>query len=132
METDFRALLATDPTIIDLVATRIFPSTYAQGATDPAIRYLKVTSSIGLHTQGSDGLTSAVVQVDVRATTAAVAISIRDAIVALLHGFKGQQGATDFKLIALQDDRGIGFENTGPQSFYTASLDFDVRSRAAA
>jgi hypothetical protein len=55
-----------------------------------------------------------------------------DAIVTLLHGFQGVQGATDFKLIALRDDRGVQFAKTEAASYYTTSLDFDVYSRAAA
>jgi hypothetical protein len=119
-------------TLVGLVDTRIYPATYAQAKADPAIRYQKITGAIGLHMQGSDGLSTDLMQVDVRALTAASALAVRDAIVTLLHGFQGVQGATDFKLIALRDDRGVQFEKTEAASYYTASLDFDVYSRAAA
>lgn len=132
MEADFRALLATDATLIGLVSTSIYPSTYAQAATSPAVRYFKVTGAPGLHMQGSDGLSSDLMQVDARADTASSALAVRDALVARLNTFRGIQGATDFQLISLRDDRGVQFDNTGPQSFYTASLDFDCWSRAAA
>lgn len=132
MENDFRALLATDATIIGLVAARIYPAVYAQNATDPAIRYQKITGAPGLHMRGSDGLSADLMQVDVRAATAAEVLSIRDAIVNRLHAFSGLQGPTDFLVIALRDDRGVKFEKTEPKAYYTASLDFDVHSRLAA
>jgi hypothetical protein len=132
METDFRALLAGDGTLAGLVSSRITPSTYAQGTSANAVRYQKVTGSTGLHMQGSDGLNSALMQVDVRAANAIEALAIRDAIVSLLHGFRGEQGTTAFQLIQLRDDRGVSFEETGAEKFYTTSLDFDVWSRAAA
>ena len=56
METDFRSIIADDPAVKALVSTRIYPATYSQGAANPAVRYQKVTGSIGLHMQGSDGL----------------------------------------------------------------------------
>lgn len=131
METDFRALLADDGPTAALVSTRIYPSTYAQGAASPAIRYTRITGAPGLHMNGGDGLVSALRQVDVRALTAASALSVRDAIVAKLHAFRGTKGTTDFRVIALQSDRGIQFDETGPDAFYTASLDLEVWSRAA-
>lgn len=138
METDFRALLAGDVAIIRLVAGRIYPAAYAQNAADPCVRYQKISGSIGLHMQGSDGLSTDLMQIDVRAAAgssgegAAKALAIRDALVALLHGYRGLVGSTQFQLIALRDDRGVQFETSGAKSYYTTSLDFDVYSRAAA
>lgn len=131
MEADFRALLAGDPALVALVATRIYPTVYPQGATDPCIRYRKITGSIGLHMQGSDGLNEDLVQIDVRAATAASAAAVRDALRALLHAYSGTVGSTSFRLIRLRDDRGIGHEKTDSQEFYTASLDWDVTWRVA-
>ncbi|MFA5897935.1 MAG: DUF3168 domain-containing protein [Hyphomicrobium sp.] len=132
MEIDFRAILAGDVALIGLVSTRIYPSTYPQSATDPCIRYTKITGSDALHMQGADGLDFSLMQLDVRAASAASALAVRNALRALLNPFSGIQGATDFRLITLRDDRGIRFELTGAQEFYTISLDFDVISRAAA
>jgi hypothetical protein len=120
METDFKNLLTGDPAILALVSTRIYPSTYAQASSDPAARYQKITGNMGLHMQGSDGL------------SAAESLALKSAIVARLHGFEGLQGSTNFRLIALRDDRGIKFEKTDSKSYYTASLDFDVYSKQAA
>jgi hypothetical protein len=131
METDFRALIVGDPTLLGLVSTRVYPSTYAQGATAPAIRYMRVAGGPGLHMQGSDGLDAGLIQVDARAASAASALAVRDALIAKLHGFKGTQGATTFQLIELQGDRGIQFDDTGPTAYYTASLDFAIWAAAA-
>jgi len=132
METDFRALLAEDPTIAGLVSTRIYPANYTQSATNPALRYNKITGAPGLHMQGGDGLDVDVIQVDIRAVNAIDALNLRDALVSLLHGYSGTKGDTQFQAISLRDDRGTRFETTGAQSFYTRSLDFDISSRAAA
>jgi len=129
VENDFRALLAGNTALIALVGARIYPSTYAQGATNPCIRYRKITGSTGLHMQGSDGLSEDLMQVDVRATTKASATAVRDAVKALLHGFAGLQGSTDFRVIEIRDDRGVIFETTGAEEFYSASVDFDVFSK---
>jgi hypothetical protein len=133
METDFRAILAGDATISGLVTTagvtRIYPSAYAQGAASPALRYMRVSGAPGLHMRGSDGLDSALMQVDCRAASAASALAVRDALVAKLHGFSGAQGGSYFQLIALQSDRGVRFDDTGPTAYYTASLDFECWSR---
>lgn len=137
MEADFLAVLKSDATILGLVTTagvtRIYPSTYAQATANPAIRYMKVTGTIGLHMRGSDGLSDAIVQVDARSSVSfAQALSIRDALVAKLHGFSGVQGGTDFDRIGLSSDRGVQFDDTGAVKYWTASLDFNVTSRAAA
>ena len=132
METDFRAILAGSTVLTNFVSTRIYPSTYAQNSANPAIRYAKITGADALHMQGSDGLDFSTIQIDVRAKTAAEVLSIRDALRALLNAYSGTQGSTKFLLISLRDDRGVKFETTGPQSFYTTSLDFDVTSRASA
>jgi len=130
METDFRALLINDPAIAALVSTRIYPSTYAQGATSPAVRYMRIGGAPGMHLRGSDGLDQALMQVDARAGTDASANAVRDAIVAKLNSFSGVQGATKFQLIELQSDRGVQFDNTGPTNYYTASMDFAVKASA--
>ena len=142
LETDFKDVLAGDPTVITLVGTRIYPGTYPQGAASPAIRFTKAAGSIGIHMGGSDGLTESTMQVDLRvsvikadtqgANAARDAAALRDAILARLHAFRGVQGATDFRLIELASDRGADFEKTDTGSYYTATLDFSVYSRAAA
>lgn len=132
MEQDFRAILAGHAPLIALVGTRIYPSTYPQGAADPAIRYTKISDTDQPHMKGRDGLWSSIVQVDVRAATAEQALAARDVLVGLLNPYRGQKASTDFRLIQLRDDRGIQFEKTDAKSYYTISLDFDVIYRRAA
>lgn len=131
MEADLVSLITGDGTVSGLISTRLYPAVYAQGATNPCARYRKITGSPGVHMQGSDGLNFDLVQIDVRATTAASAVAVRDALRALLHAYSGTVGSTSFKLIRLRDDRGIGHEKTDSQEFYTASLDWDVTWRTA-
>lgn len=131
METDFRSILADDATLVGLVSTRIYPSTYPQDVTEPCVRYQKITGAIGLHMQGSDGFSEDLMQVDVRALTKASADAVRAAIIAALHAYAGTEGTTRFQLIALSSDRGVRFESTGPKTYYTASLDFACYSTDA-
>lgn len=131
MERDFRTALLDDSAIAALVEARIYPSAYPQKSTSKAIRFRKVAGDTGLHMQGSDGLSSALVQVDLRAATADEAYELRDAIVARLHGFHAVVGATDFRLIAIASDRGVDFDSSTPTDWFTASVDFRVQWRAA-
>ncbi|MEO6012738.1 MAG: DUF3168 domain-containing protein [Devosia sp.] len=131
MENDLRTALISDATIAGLVADRVYPSAYPQNSTASAIRLRKVVGSTGLTHRGSDGLSSAVVQVDLRTATAAEAYALRDAIVARLHPFTGVVDATDFSLISLSSDRGVDFDTSTPTPWFTASVDFNVWWRAA-
>ena len=141
MEVDFVAILAGHAPLTDLVpATRITPSQYVQGSAGPCLRYSKIDGITGLHMRGSDGLTSSLMQIDMRALAAAgVAplLAVRNVLIGehgtggLLHPFRGAVGGTDFRLIQLRSDRGIQFEKPGAEEFYTCSLDFDVWSKAA-
>jgi hypothetical protein len=139
MESDFRAILIGHASLIALVPKgRIYPGNYAQGAASPAIRYAKVSGVTGLHLKGSDGLSETLMQIDVRsAVRPGVAanvevLAVRDVLVALLHPYRGLVGTTDFRLIHLNNDRGVDFEKTDATQFYTTSLDFTVFSRVAA
>ena len=139
MEDDFYALLTEHAPLIALVpAGKITPSTYTQGATGTVVRYQVIDSATGIHMQGSDGLASTLMQVDVRAASVAAVKAVRDVLVGrhgvggLLHPYRGIIGDTRIQLIQLRSDRGIRFEKTAAQEFYTASLDFDIWSRAAA
>lgn len=72
--------------------------------------------------QGADGLVSAIVQIDVQALTVSSMWAIRDALLTLLHGFKGGE----FQGIALTTERQDSDELTGGTLVHRSSLDFDV------
>lgn len=131
MEADFKALLSAHASLTALVSNRIYPTTYPQAAVSPAIRYTKISGQIGLHMQGSDGLSDTLMQVDVRASTFASLMSVRNALVGLLHHYRGIVGATDFRLISLATDRGARFEKPDAVEYHTTSLDFSIWSRSA-
>lgn len=141
MEIDFVAILTGHAPLAVLVpAARITPSQFVQGTAGPCLRYTKIDGFTGLHMKGSDGLTSSLMQIDVRSLAAAGAVpllAVRNVLIGehgtggLLHPFRGVVGGTDFRLIQLRSDRGVKFEKPGAEEFYTCSLDFDVWSRAA-
>jgi len=135
MEIDFASILTGHAALTNLVpATRITPSQFVQGTAGPCLRYTKIDGITGLHMRGSDGLTSSLMQIDVRSIAAGGVmplLAVRDVLVVLLHPFRGVVGGTDFRLIQLRSDRGIKFEKPGAEEFYTCSLDFDVWSKAA-
>lgn len=135
MEADFNAILTGYAPLTTLIpATRITPVQYTQATGNPCLRYTKIDGATGLHMQGSDGLSSTLMQIDVRVPAAggvAPLLRIRDVLVARLHPFRGVVGATEFRLVSLRSDRGVRFEKTDTEQFYTASLDLDVWSRAA-
>jgi hypothetical protein len=138
MEQDFYAILTGHALLTALIpATRITPVQYTQATGNPCLRYTKIDGATGLHMQGSDGLSSTLMQIDVRATDAAgvsgykKVLQVRDVLMSLLHPFRGIVGATEFQLIQLRSDRGVQFEKPGSVEYYTTSLDFDVWSKAA-
>lgn len=138
LESDFRSILTGHAALTALVpAARIFPANYAQGAASPAIRFNKINGATGLHMRGSDGLTETLMQIDVRSKVRegvgahGEVTAVRDVLVALLHPYRGIKGDTDFRLISLDADRGVDFERTGADEYYTATLDFRIWSRAA-
>jgi hypothetical protein len=130
-ENDFRALILGDPTLVTLVASRVYPDDYAQASASPAIRYTTISGSDEVHMQGTDGLWFDEIQVDIRALKATDRVAVRRALIAALNGFSGVQGSTDFQLIK-HLSKLSRFEKTDAEAFYTDTHRFQVISRAAA
>lgn len=142
MEDDFRSILTGHAPLTALVpADQIHADYYPQGAPATGIRISKITRQIGAHMSGSDGLSSATMQVDIRTPASGGKVSLL-AIVnvligangtgGLLHPFRGVKGTTRFQVVTLANDRGVDFDKSdGVNEYLTASLDFDVRSSAA-
>jgi hypothetical protein len=131
MESDLRALLTGYAPLTALVSTRIAWNAIGQGWADPNVVLYKITSAPGYHMQGSDGLESSIVQINVRALTFASMIAVKSAIVARLSGYRGSMGDTEFQGIFKTGER-QAFEKVDTTSYHTAQLDFEVHSRAAA
>jgi hypothetical protein len=138
MESDFFAILTSHAPLTALIpATRITPVQYTQATGNPCLRYTKIDGITGLHMQGSDGLSSTLMQIDVRGLSFGSVLAVRNVLVGshgeggLLHPYRGVKGATQFQLIQLRSDRGVQFEKPGSVEYYTTSLDFDVWSKAA-
>lgn len=131
MQADFRALLVTDAPLAALVSTRVYWNAIPQDAADPAVVMYLIDSAPGYAMGGADGLTSSLVQIDVRAVSAASMWAIRDAIVTALSGYAGTQGDTDFRGVFQRGERQSS-EKPGTVLYHRSSLDFEVFSRAAA
>lgn len=138
MENDFLAILkAHSPLVLLIPTAKMTPVNYSQGVTGTLLRYRKITGGGGLTMAGSDGLSSSLMQIDIRAVTYGAVIAVRNVLIGpnsgggLLHPYRGTVGSTVFQIISLSDDRGVQFEKTGAEEFHTTSLDFNVWSRAA-
>lgn len=142
MEADFRTILTSHAPLVALVpAAQIHADYYPQNAPAKGMRISKITRQIGTHMGGSDGLSSAIMQVDIRTLASggkAPLIAIVNVLIGangtggLLHPFRGVKGSTRFQVVTLTNDRGVDFDKSdGVTEYLTASLDFDVRSSAA-
>lgn len=97
---DLFAYLSTEPTLVALVNTRLYPERLPQEPTLPAATYLQVS---GLPTYAHDGLTGferARIQFDSYGTTPLAAEAIADALRAALLNWR------------LADSRYVGFEES--------------------
>lgn len=94
-----RAFLVADSAIEALVktgsTTRIYPIKMPQGVTATSIVYNDISALIGLHNEGSDGLTSLRIQIAAWALTADAAQALALAIKNRLHGYAGTMGTGD-------------------------------------
>lgn len=134
MQAALRALLVGYAPLTDLVATRVYWNAIPQDAIDPCVVLYRVAGAPGHHTQGSDHLDDATVQIDVRTKAAAsgdTAVkqmwAIRDSIIDCLDGYRGQKQQTLFRGIFLRSQRQTS-EKPGTVLYHRCSLDFEVWS----
>lgn len=142
LETDFRAILTGHAALTALVpAAQILADYYPQNSPKKAIRITKPSRRTGMLMNGSDGLSSAVMQVDIRVLASGgkmPLLAVIDVLIGpdgaggLLNPFRGVVGGTFFQVISLAEDRGpVHDKSDGVTEYLTASLDFEVRSSAA-
>lgn len=136
MEADFLSLLADENSVASLVTTgsitRIAWNSIGQSWADPNVVIYRVAGGVpGYTMDGPDGLVSTVVQINIRAVKYSDMIALRDAIAALLSGYTGTKGDTEFLGIFHRSERQV-IEKPGDVLYQTCQLDFDVWSRAAA
>lgn len=131
MESALRDLLTDYAPLTDLVggssAPRIVWNHLPQTTADPAVVLYRVAGAPGHHTQGSDHLDDATVQIDVRAITVSSMWAVRDAIISRLDGYRGQKQQTMFRGIFLRSQRQTS-EKPGTVLYHRCSLDFEVWS----
>lgn len=134
MENDLRTLILSSSAITDLVGQRVTWSLLPQASTMPAISALKVSSTVEYHMTGAAAPAAELVQIDIRDvnTTIARAVAIRDALMALLSGYRGNVGTTEFQGIFMRQERQSFAQAEGGGMGFLISIDFDIFSRQPA
>lgn len=84
-----RAFLLADGTVGGLVATRIYPAVFPQGAVWPAIRITVIDGEDEFVLSGPSGFNRTNVQIDCVAETYSEMETLGRAVTARLNGFKG-------------------------------------------
>lgn len=134
MEGDLRTLILASSTITDLIGQRLTWGLLPQSSTMPCISAIKVSGSVEYHMQGASEPNADLVQIDIRDvnTTMARAMSIRDALLALLSGYRGTVGSTEFQGIFMRQERQSFAQAEGGGMGFLIQLDFDISSRQSA
>lgn len=124
MQSELRDLLTGNGPLTALVpAASIIWNHLPQTTPRPAIVLYMISGAPGLTMQGSDNLQGSTVQIDVQALSMPSVVAIRNAVVALLHGYRGGS----FQLISMQSERQDSDELAGGGGLiHRASLDFSV------
>lgn len=114
MQEDLTALLLAAPTIAALVDTRVhwgrLPAT-VQGR--PYINMAVISDPRSYHFQGATGLRQTRVQFDIWAESATSAKDVAAAVEALLSGFRGVVGVTNFRGVFLDAERDLTGDTAG-------------------
>lgn len=121
MESALRALLTGYAPLTTYVEDRVVWNHLPQSTTRPAIVLYRIAGAPGIHMQGSDGLTGAVVQIDIQATTVSEMWAIRSAVIALLHGYRDARLTGVFLTTERQSS-----EELAGLLIHRCSLDFEV------
>lgn len=138
MEADLQTIIVDDEQIKALVpAGNVRINFVPQGAPSPAIAIYRISGGPGYTFDGPDGLTDSRVQIDVRGADRAgnegsgyaQAYPVAERLRALLSGYRGIVGNTNFRLITILSERQRS-EKPGSEVFHTFSLDFQVWHRA--
>jgi len=128
MEAALRALLVGDTTLAGLVdADSIVWNHLPQATRRPAIALYRISGGPGIHMLGSDRLENGRVQLDIQALSVASMWAIRDAVLALMHGYRDEEFRGIFLLNQQQSDEKL----TDNILIHRCRMDFDVWARAA-
>lgn len=126
MQENLRALLVNSAAVAGLVEARIVWNHLPQATQRPAIVLYKISGAIGISMRGSDGLEGSLVQIDIQAPTVDSMFAIRDAVVAVLHGYRDET----FRGIFMQSERQDS-DLLVSGLVHRSSLDFQVWALAA-
>jgi len=98
MLTSLHSLLTGSAPITALVGSRIYASQAPQGAALPTLIY-HVIAAPTEHTHDGHGLSEAIIQFDIDATTPTSARAVADTLADLIDGKRLIEGATNFEAI---------------------------------
>ena len=97
-------LLTTDPGVVALVGSRVYPLAAPQGAAFPRITHQLITTTRDWDLLGPSGLRRALMQIDVWALSEGAAEELAERLRVLLDGFGGELGGVRVQLIQLVDE----------------------------
>ncbi|WP_417585132.1 hypothetical protein [Pelagibacterium sp.] len=138
-EIDLRTLLVTDPALSALVpASNIRINFIQQGAQGVVLAIYRISGAPGYTMQGDDGLVESRYQIDIRGKDTegypgsgwSAALPVATRLKALLSGYRGTVGSTDFRMISILSERQRS-EKTGTDMYHTFSFDFQIWHRAS-
>lgn len=93
-QSDFYAWLSAQSGVTAIVSTRIYPLRLPQEATYPALRFERDSETEIEDFGGQGGLNTTDIQIDAIADTHAAAITLADAVKAVLLNYRGTMGST--------------------------------------
>lgn len=131
MDEALRALLVADAAVNAEVAGRVYWDTAVQGSAKPSIVLYPVSGVPDYHMQGPSGLVESRVQIDCRATTRTGALALARKVEAVLSGLRTVESGIKFNGIFKVNARS-SFEDTGAETFFVNSADYQVWSGLAA
>ena len=126
MEESLVALLLAWAPLAALAGNRIHWATRPQGTLPPFVILNRISGIRDTTFQGPSGAVASRVQADCYALTYSESKALARAMEALLSGYRGSDGSTEFAGIFLESERD-GFDDTDPpDKFYRTSLDFTL------
>ena len=125
LETDLRARLLGDPSLVLLVDSRIYPDQAPQEAERPYITYERISAFRPLHFCGVTPCVQARVVYEIFAASREAARQIFDLLDTILNGLSGLVGATKLRLAHVDDETDSSEAPAGgdEEAVYVSRLD---------
>lgn len=126
METDIIWQLSQDSQLSGLIGDRLYPETGPQDGPYPCITWQELYGNFEAHMQGPSGLKERILRFTVYSRSKLDVLQIRDRLITLLHGFKGNSVGPDETLIqgVFYDPASSSFD--GRTKTHYTELDFTI------